>query len=163
MRSSRAAIPAALLFLSGAAGLHWWTATGSHAAPEGERERLEIVTETGTKVFTVEVARTPVEQARGLMYRTRLDDDAGMLFPHEAPREATMWMRNTYISLDMLFIRSDGVIHRIEARTEPLSETIIPSRGPVSAVLELAAGAAERHGIRAGDLVRHPAFPHPGK
>ena len=69
-----------------------------------------------------------------------------------------MWMRNTYIPLDMVFIRPDGVIHRIEARTEPMSERIINSRGPVSAVLELAGGAAERLGIKAGDRVRHPLF-----
>ncbi len=69
-----------------------------------------------------------------------------------------MWMRNTYISLDMVFIRDDGVIHRIEARTEPLSERIISAGGQVSAVLELAGGAAERLGIKAGDRVRHPVF-----
>ncbi len=69
-----------------------------------------------------------------------------------------MWMRNTYIPLDMVFIRPDGVIHRIEARTEPMSERIINSDGPVSAVLELAGGAAERLGIKAGDRVRYPLF-----
>ena len=69
-----------------------------------------------------------------------------------------MWMRNTYISLDMVFIRADGVIHRIEARTEPMSERIISSEGPVAAVLELAGGAAERLGLKPGDRVRHSIF-----
>ncbi|MEQ1714263.1 MAG: DUF192 domain-containing protein, partial [Hyphomicrobium sp.] len=65
---------------------------------------------------------------------------------------------NTYISLDMVFIRADGVIHRIEARTEPMSERIISSEGPVAAVLELAGGVAERYGIKSGDRIRHPLF-----
>jgi hypothetical protein len=69
-----------------------------------------------------------------------------------------MWMRNTYIPLDMVFIRADGTVHRIEPRTEPLSERIIASRGPVSAVLEIAGGAAERLGLKPGDKVRHPLF-----
>ena len=69
-----------------------------------------------------------------------------------------MWMRNTYISLDMLFIRADGVIHRIEANTEPFSERVIASRGPVAAVLELKGGSAARLGLKPGDRVRHPLF-----
>ena len=81
-----------------------------------------------------------------------------MLFPYSEAREITMWMRNTYIPLDMVFIRADGIIHRIEVRAEPMSERIIASQGEVSAVLELAGGAAERLGLKAGDRVRHPLF-----
>ena len=69
-----------------------------------------------------------------------------------------MWMHNTYIPLDMLFIRADGVIHRIEVKAEPLSDRVIASGGPTAAVLELAGGAAERLGIKSGDRVWHPAF-----
>ena len=71
-----------------------------------------------------------------------------MLFPYKEPRELTMWMHNTYIPLDMVFIRPDGVVHRIEMRAEPMSERMISSEGPVAAVLELAGGAAERLGSR---------------
>ena len=108
--------------------------------------------------FQVEVARTDQEKSVGLMFRRTLADDAGMLFPYGAPQAITMWMRNTYIPLDMLFIAADGTIARIEANTEPLSERIIDSGVLVSAVLELAGGAAERLGIKAGDTVQHPFF-----
>ena len=81
-----------------------------------------------------------------------------MLFPYPVPQEVTMWMRNTYVPLDMIFIRADGVIHRIAERTEPFSERTIASQGPVTAVLELAGGAARRLGLKAGDRVIHPHF-----
>ncbi len=110
----------------------------------------------GPLALDVEVAMSEQEKALGLMYRTELADTAGMLFPYGGSHEITMWMRNTYIPLDMLFIRADGVIHRIEASAEPLSDRVIASQGPVAAVLELAAGAAKRHGIAAGDKVVHP-------
>lgn len=74
-----------------------------------------------------------------------------------------MWMRNTYVSLDMVFIRADGVVHRIEANTEPLSERIIASQGPVTAVLELAAGSAEKLKLKLGDRVLHSMFKSAGK
>ena len=121
---------------------------------------LSIVPASGGApiAFTVEVAATPQEMAVGLMFRTKLADDQGMLFPHAKPADLTMWMRNTYIPLDMLFIRTDGVIHRIEVNAEPLSERIIQSDGPVIAVLELAGGATGRLGIKSGDKVLHPLF-----
>jgi uncharacterized protein len=111
-----------------------------------------------SRKLMIEVAASDQEKALGLMFRTKLADTEGMLFPYGVSQNITMWMRNTYISLDMIFIRADGVIHRIEARTEPLSERIISASGQVSAVLELAGGAAERLGIKAGDRVRHPVF-----
>lgn len=122
------------------------------------RDTLTLVTQTGEYAIAIEIAESPEEQALGLMFRTSVPENAGMLFPHATPREITMWMRNTYVSLDMVFIRADGVVHRIEARTEPLSERIIASNGPVSAVLELAAGAAQRLGLKAGDRVRYKLF-----
>jgi uncharacterized protein len=81
-----------------------------------------------------------------------------MLFVYDDPREVTMWMENTHIPLDMVFIRADGVVHRIQAWTEPFSRAIVGSRGMVIACLELAGGAAERLGLKPGDRVEHPAF-----
>lgn len=108
--------------------------------------------------FDIEVAASEQEKAVGLMFRTHLGDGQGMLFPYGNERIITMWMRNTYIPLDMLFIRSDGVIDRIEVEAEPHSEAIISSERPVAAVLEIPGGAAGRLGIKVGDLVRHAAF-----
>jgi uncharacterized membrane protein (UPF0127 family) len=87
-------------------------------------ETLKLITARGTHVIDIEVTETPAEKAQGLMFRTRLADTSGMLFFYETPQEITMWMRNTYIPLDMVFIRSNGTVHRIEARTAPLSEDI---------------------------------------
>jgi uncharacterized membrane protein (UPF0127 family) len=92
------------------------------------------------------------------MFRTHLADTDSMLFFYERPLEITMWMRNTLIPLDMVFIRPDGIVHRIEAWTTPLSEDIISSHAPVSACLELAGGAAERLGLKPGDRVEHALF-----
>ena len=119
-------------------------------------ETLTLVTASGERKIDIEVARSMDEQARGLMFRTALPDTSGMLFPYDPPRELTMWMKNTYIPLDMVFIRADGVIHRIEVRTEPLSEAVISSGGPMAAVLELAGGAAERLGLKPGDRAIYP-------
>lgn len=122
------------------------------------REPMVLVTAQGEKQINVEITESNEEKARGLMFRTSLPDDQGMLFFYDTPQDITMWMRNTYIPLDMVFIRADGVIHRIEVRTEPLSERIISSQGDVVACLELAGGAAERLGLKAGDKVRHKLF-----
>ena len=122
-------------------------------------DHLEIEKASGGSVaLSIEVAESDQEKAAGLMFRTKLTDGEGMLFAYGRTMEVTMWMRNTYIPLDMLFVRPDGVIHRIEARTEPLSETVIASGGPMAAVLELAGGAAERLGLKAGDRIDHPLF-----
>jgi uncharacterized membrane protein (UPF0127 family) len=132
-----------------------------HGADAMRRETLKLLTAQGEHVIQVEITETPQEKAQGLMFRTALADTSGMLFFYDQPDEITMWMRNTYIPLDMVFIRSDGIVHRIEARTEPLSETIISSRGAVSACLELAGGAAERLGLKPGDRVEHALFKRP--
>lgn len=121
-------------------------------------EKLKLVTQGGERLIDVEVTETPAEKAQGLMFRTRLPDTSGMLFFYETPQEITMWMRNTYIPLDMVFIRADGVVHRIETMTEPLSERIIGSGGDVTACLELAGGAAARLGLQPGDRVEHRFF-----
>jgi uncharacterized protein len=132
--------------------------SGTSEAADMRHETLGLITASGTKTIDIEIAVSMEEQMRGLMFRTSLADNNGMLFPYSPPRELTMWMKNTYIPLDMVFIRADGVVHRIEARTEPLSETVIASGGPMAAVLELAGGAAERLGLKAGDTIDHPLF-----
>lgn len=159
--SGRAAVGAALLHVAAACVVNVvapGVVVAKSEATSAQIERLELVTATGVHAIDVEMALTPEQQTLGLMYRTSLPDRRGMLFTHETPREITMWMRNTYISLDMVFIRADGTVHRIEERTEPLSERIIASEGPVAAVLEIAGGAAARMGVKPGDKVRHPAF-----
>ncbi len=128
------------------------------ALAEMRKDPLKIVTSTGEHAFEVEVTETPEQKARGLMFRRSLPDNAGMLFPYLPPQEATMWMRNTYISLDMVFIKADGRVHRIEHGTEPFSESVIASRGDVAAVLELKAGVAARIGLAPGDRVIHGLF-----
>ena len=103
--------------------------------------------------FTVEVARTEAEQARGLMHRQSLAPDRGMLFPYDPPRATSFWMENTLIPLDLIFIRPDGTIARIADNAVPLSREMIPSLEPVSAVLEIAGGRAAELGIAPGDRV----------
>ena len=124
-------------------------------------DRLVIETAAGPQIFKIEVARTAEEKSRGLMFRTSLEPGHGMLFPYDEPLEASMWMRNTYISLDMIFISSEGRIERIAERTEPLSDDIVSSGSMVTAVLEIGGGEAARLEIRPGDIVRHPHFAVP--
>ena len=119
---------------------------------------LEIVTKTGVHVFSVEMATTEEEKTTGLMYRKELPDGKGMLFDFSPEQEVSMWMKNTYIPLDMIFIRSDGRILRIAENTEPLSTKVIPSRGLAKGVLEVIAGTAQKYGIAPGDRVAHPLF-----
>ena len=122
--------------------------------------RSSLAIQAGGKLrrFTVEVARTPSQHSQGLMFRRRLAADAGMLFVYDPPRPVSMWMRNTYIPLDMIFIAPSGRISQIVERTVPLSLENIPSRGTVRAVLELNAGTAARLGIRPGQVVATPAL-----
>jgi uncharacterized membrane protein (UPF0127 family) len=119
---------------------------------------LEIVTKNGVQVFSVEMATTEEEKQTGLMNRKELADGKGMLFDFNPEQEVSMWMKNTYISLDMIFIRADGRILRIAENTETLSTKIISSRGLARAVLEVPAGTAQKYGIRPGDRVGHPLF-----
>lgn len=115
---------------------------------------LTIRTKSATHKFTVEVTRTPEEQAQGMMFRQSLAPDRGMLFPKPAPDLATFWMKNTIIPLDIVFIRADGTIARIEANAVPLSLDPISSGEPVAAVLELAGGRAAELGMGPGDTVK---------
>jgi uncharacterized membrane protein (UPF0127 family) len=119
---------------------------------------LEIVTKSGVQVFSVEMATTEEEKTTGLMYRKELADGKGMLFDFSPEQQVSMWMKNTYISLDMIFIRADGRILRIAENTEPLSTKIISSGGLAKGVLEVIAGTAQKYGIQPGDRVAHPLF-----
>ena len=141
------------LALAGA--LAMFAGSGVHAA---SIQPLEIVTKTGVHVFSVEMATTEEEKTTGLMYRKQLAEGKGMLFDFSPEQEVSMWMKNTYIPLDMIFIRADGRILRIAENTEPLSTRIIPSRGQTKAVLEVIAGTAQKYGIAPGDRVAHPLF-----
>ncbi|MDI4664547.1 DUF192 domain-containing protein [Xanthobacter autotrophicus] len=128
------------------------------AAQAASLEALEIATSKGVVTFEVEVARTDEQRTTGLMYRKSLDERAGMLFDFKVDQPVYMWMKNTYIPLDMLFIRADGTIARITAMTTPFSTETISSGEPVRAVLEIAGGTARKVGIKAGDRVAHPVF-----
>ena len=123
-----------------------------------EFKPVSIIGENGTSIFNVEIAVTPAERSKGLMFRRSMDDDAGMIFDFGSEQEVSMWMRNTYIALDMLFIREDGRIGHIAEETTPLSDTIIPSRIDARFVLEIKGGQSRQRGIKAGDLVSGPAI-----
>lgn len=120
---------------------------------------LEIVTASGRHTFKAELALTSEQQSQGLMYRRELAADAGMLFDYGADRPGiAMWMKNTFIPLDMLFIKANGEILNIAERTVPQSLATIAAAGPARAVLELNGGTASRLKIRPGDKVVHPMF-----
>jgi len=148
----------------------WLAFAGSAAAPalaQDSRAPLELATFPRTSLeitrqdhhparkyaFEVWVADTPERAEQGLMFVSDLPDTMGMVFPLPTPRVETMWMRNTYIELDMLFIRADGHVAKIIERAHPLSEVLLSSDTPVSAVLELKGGEASKLGLRAGDTV----------
>ncbi|MEO0811034.1 MAG: DUF192 domain-containing protein [Pseudomonadota bacterium] len=121
-----------------------------------KKDQLTLVISGKQHIIDIEIAETNHQKALGLMYRQHLAEQNGMLFTYDQPQELTMWMKNTFIPLDMIFIKAGGIVHRIEANTEPLSETIIASNGNVVAVLELAGGVARRLGLKKGDQVLHP-------
>ncbi|MFZ1814226.1 MAG: DUF192 domain-containing protein [Rhizobiaceae bacterium] len=120
-----------------------------------EVEKLAIVTGQGRFEFDAEIADEPREHATGLMFREKMAPNAGMLFDFGAVRSVTMWMRNTPLPLDMVFIRPDGTVAGISERTTPFSIDIIESPEPVSHVLELNAGIARMIGLKVGDQVEH--------
>ncbi len=119
---------------------------------------LTILTANGPHKFTVELATTPAQMEQGLMFRQRLAPDAGMLFDFVAPSRAMMWMKNTLIPLDMLFVDAEGHIVNIHERAVPGSLATIAAAAPVRAVIELNGGTAARLGIRPGDRVVYPIF-----
>ena len=129
----------------------------ARAVPSGV-EPLRIVSASGSHLFQVEVMRTMDERARGLMFRRYLPQDRGMLFDFAVEAQVAMWMKDTFIPLDMIFIRKDGTISQIVENTEPHSTRTIASQESVYSVLEVNAGVAARLGFKAGDRVDHPLF-----
>ncbi len=130
------------------------------AAAGMKLEPLEVVTHQGVRHFTVEVAETPPQQQRGLMFRKHLGPARGMLFDFHTPQTVSFWMKNTFIPLDIIFIGADGRISAIAADAKPLSEDLIPSGGPILAVLELRGGRAGEIGAKVGDAVHERMFAH---
>jgi uncharacterized membrane protein (UPF0127 family) len=135
----------------------WCAAMPAHGA---EQQTLEIVSKSGVHVFAAELAVTDEERARGLMYRRSLPESQGMLFDFKRDQDVSFWMHNTYVSLDMIFIRADGRILRIEENAQTESDRIIPSGGPVRYVFEVVAGTAKKLGIEPGDRVGGAALRH---
>ena len=118
--------------------------------------RLVINSANGDHAFTVEVVDTNESRQKGLMFRQSLAPDAGMLFDFKQSGAVSFWMMNTFIPLDMLFIRADGTIANIHVNARPHDPTGIPSEGPVQFVLEIPGGRSVELGIKAGDSVAHP-------
>lgn len=129
---------------------------------EGPPDQLTIVSnaggDTNMRGYRIDVARTPEQQQVGLMYRDTIASDYGMLFIYPVEMDISMWMKNTRIPLDMLFINSHGIITHIHEMAKPFDETPIPSGGKARAVLELKGGEVAAKGIRKGDQVRYPDF-----
>lgn len=124
--------------------------------------KIDLVTQGGAHHgFSVEVATTDAQLSQGLMYRRSLAGDAGMLFDFGDVKPVSMWMKNTLIPLDMVFLGTDGRVLGVAQRAVPGSLEVISSPGPVRGVLELNGGTAQRLGIRAGDRVLHPLFANP--
>jgi uncharacterized membrane protein (UPF0127 family) len=121
-------------------------------------DTIEIVSASGVHAFSVELATTDAEREKGLMFRKELPEGQGMLFDFQHDQPVGFWMHNTYISLDMIFIRGDGRIARIAENAKPESDDLIPSGVPVRAVLEVIAGTAREMGIKAGDRVTGAFF-----
>ncbi len=119
---------------------------------------IEIVTSSGVHAFSVEMATNDAERSRGLMYRKSMPEGHGMLFDFQTEQPVSFWMHNTYIPLDMIFIRADGRILRVAENATPMSDNLIPSGGPVRGVLEVIAGTARKLHIAAGDRVTGSFF-----
>jgi uncharacterized membrane protein (UPF0127 family) len=119
---------------------------------------VTVVSASGKHRFSVELAETPAQMEQGLMFRRELAPDAGMLFDFKEPTMATMWMRNTLIPLDMLFVDAHGRIVNIHERAVPQSDAIVAATAPVRAVIELNGGTAARLGLKPGDRVLFPIF-----
>ena len=136
----------------------WCAATFARAQEMAKMEPVSIITKQSAHLFTAEIADTPDLRARGLMFRHMLPGDRAMVFDFGNPRPASMWMKNTYISLDMLFVRENGTIAAIAENTEPLSLQTISVDEPVKGVVELAAGTAKKLGIERDDKVYHRIF-----
>jgi uncharacterized protein len=149
----RACRAAAILLVAG------FVAAATYApARAGGTDTIEIVSASGVHAFSVELATNVAERALGLMFRKELPEGHGMLFDFGTDQPVQFWMHNTYISLDMIFIAGNGRIMRIAQNAKPMSDDLIPSGGPVRAVLEVIAGTARKFGIVAGDRVTGAIF-----
>ncbi|QAY96664.1 hypothetical protein CWB41_13775 [Methylovirgula ligni] len=144
---SRAAVLAALMALAPAPGF-----------AEAEHGKLTVVTAGGAHQFDVDVMRSQADLEKGLMFRKSIPADYGMLFDFRREQTIMMWMKNTYIPLDMLFMDKTGKVVGIIANAQPMSEKILTIPVPTDAVLELQGGAAARIGVKVGDIVRDPIF-----
>ncbi|NRD90262.1 DUF192 domain-containing protein [Sphingopyxis sp. BSNA05] len=160
--SKAIALSLALLGTAGISGCYARTGDSAAASTQAElpvseaglrQVPLSVRTADGRHNFVVEVAESGAEQAQGLMFRTRLAPDKGMIFPFPQDRIASFWMKNTVIPLDIIFVRRDGTIESIAANTPPYSLESVRSNEPVGAVLEIAAGRAAELGIGPGDTV----------
>ena len=156
--AGRSALGGALISRSLAVIAVALTALAANFAQAAELQTLEIASKSGVHAFQVEMAITPEEKEHGLMFRRELPDGQGMLFDFQTDQNVAFWMKNTYIPLDMIFIRGDGSILRIAENTEPLSDRLVPSGGPVRAVLEVIGGTARKLGIAPGDHVTGSIF-----
>ena len=134
------------------------TAAARHAESGLPVIPLTVTTRGGKHPFRVEVASSGAEQSKGLMFRSAMGGDEGMIFPLDPPRDAAFWMRNTLIPLDIIYIRGDGVVRSIARNARPLDETPLPAGGTTLGVLELAGGRAAEIGLRPGDRVDFPIF-----
>jgi uncharacterized protein len=144
----------AVIFLAAA-----WAVFGASAPVQAAGQAtIEIVSSNGVHAFNVELATNDAERERGLMFRKSLPEGQGMLFDFKRDQPVSFWMHNTYISLDMIFISSDGRIVHIAQNAKPLSDDLIPSTAPVRAVLEVIAGTAQKLGIATGDRVTGSIF-----
>jgi uncharacterized protein len=146
-------------FLPAALALICLAAAPSPLRGQDALENLQVVTSDGPHSFSVEVMRTPEQLEKGLMFRRYMPENRGMLFDFKTEQPVQFWMKNTYLPLDMIFISKAGKIVSIKENAEPLSEKLIPSGGPVSAVLEVNAGMAARIHAKPGDTVRGSIFP----
>ena len=142
----------------GAAGLALDSRNSTAQNHGFSRSSLTIVSANGRHKFNIEMALTNRQQSQGLMFRRFLAPDAGMMFDYIIPQIITMWMKNTFIPLDMIFVGVDGRVVNIVERTVPHSTMVIPSVVPARAVIEINGGTAARLGIKRGDLIEHRIF-----
>jgi uncharacterized membrane protein (UPF0127 family) len=134
------------------------SAHAAAATADAGLDNLVVVTRSGRHPFRVETAKTDAQRETGLMYRRSLPADRGMIFDFKTTQSVMMWMKNTYVPLDMIFISRSGVVTHIARNAEPLSEKIIPSEGPAYAVLEVNAGTADKIALQPGDKIEDSLF-----
>lgn len=160
-RLTRTSVLALVLLVTACASAAGTNAFAPAQLRSFERSVVTIQRQSGRDQFQVWLARTPAQQQQGLMWIRHLPADHGMLFVLPQPREMTMWMKNTYVPLDMLFVNATGRITHIARQATPQSQQLIASGGDVSGVLEILAGEAAKRGIAVGDRIVHPLLSGP--